>query len=71
MLNECKCKIRCVFVIVPVVTVAALNNFANESGGEAQFLLRRSGETDIEATVVFQTTSPSPGPSPATGNKNI
>ena len=60
-----------IIIIVPVVTVEALNNFANESGGEAQFLLRRSGETGIEAMVVFETSSPSPGPSPATGNKLV
>ena len=47
--------------------MAALNNFANESEGEAMFLLTRSGEVDISATVLFETTTTPPGPSPATG----
>ena len=69
LFNKLQCS-KMIFVTVPVVTVEALNNFANESVGEAQFLLRRSGDTDVEATVVFETTSPPPGPSPATGDKN-
>ena len=50
-----------------MVTLEALNNFANESSGEAVFLLRRSGDTDLEATVVLETSNIPPLPNPARG----
>ena len=52
-----------------MVTLEALNNFANESSGEAVFLLRRSGDTDLEATVVLETSDIPPAPNPARGNQ--
>ena len=53
---------------MPTVTIEAVNNFANESDLEARFLLRRSGNTDLEATVVLETSNVSPFSNPATGN---
>ena len=58
-------------LVVPMVTLEALNNFANESSGEANLLLRRSGDTDLEATVVLETSNIQPLPNPATGNQLI
>ena len=52
---------------VPMVTLEVLNNFANESSGEAVFLLRRSGDTDLEATVVLETSGTPPPPNSARG----
>ena len=54
---------------VPIVTLEALNNFANESSGEANLLLRRSGDIDLEATVVLETSNIQPLPNPAAGNQ--
>ena len=45
----------------------ALNNFANESEGEALFLIRRSNETNVEARVVFETSGRPTSSTPATG----
>lgn len=50
-----------------MVTLEALNNFANESSGEASFVVRRGGDTDLEATVVLETTNVQPPPNPARG----
>lgn len=58
-------------LVVPMVTLEALNNFVNESSGEANLLLRRSGDTDLEATVVLETSNIQPLPNPATGNQLI
>ena len=52
---------------MPTVTVEAVNNFANESDGQALFLLRRSGDIDLEASVVFETSNVQPPPNPARG----
>jgi hypothetical protein len=54
-----------------MVTLEALNNFANESSGEANLLVRRSGDTGLEATVVLETSNIQPSPNPATGNQLI
>ena len=56
---------------VPIVTLEALNNFANESSGEANLLLRRSGDIDLEATVVLETSNIQPLPNPAAGNQSV
>ena len=56
---------------VPIVTLEALNNFANESSGEANLLLRRSGDIDLEATVALETSNIQPLPNPAAGNQLV
>lgn len=50
-----------------MVTLEALNDFANESDGDALLLVRRSGDMDVEAMVVLESSSIQPSPNPATG----